>query len=39
MVSISARKNKKGVITSYTIRVYNGYDNNGKRLKFIYDKL
>lgn len=33
MVSISARKNKKGVITSYTIRVYNGYDINGKRLK------
>ncbi|MDE5855363.1 MAG: tyrosine-type recombinase/integrase [Ruminococcus sp.] len=33
MASISPRKNKKGEITSYTIRVYHGYDSNGKRLK------
>lgn len=33
MASISPRKNKKGIITSYTIRVYHGYDSNGKRLK------
>lgn len=33
MASISPRKNKKGVITSYTIRVYHGYDSNGNRLK------
>ena len=33
MATISPRKNKKGKITSYTIRVYHGYDSNGKRLK------
>jgi len=33
MATISPRRNKKGKITSYTIRVYNGYDDNGKRLK------
>lgn len=33
MATISPRKNKKGKITSYTIRVYHGFDSNGKRLK------
>lgn len=32
MASISARKNKNGVITSYYIRVFRGYDSNGKRI-------
>ena len=33
MPSITPRKNKNGEITSYTIRVYHGYDDKGKRLK------
>lgn len=33
MSNITPRKNKNGEITSYTIRVYHGYDSNGKRLK------
>ena len=33
MANITPRKNKNGEITSYTIRVYHGYDNKGKRLK------
>lgn len=33
MAAITPRKNKNGNITSYTIRVYRGYDSNGKRLK------
>ncbi len=33
MANITPRKNKKGEITSYTIRVYHGYDSKGKRLK------
>lgn len=33
MANITPRKNKNGEITSYTIRVYHGYDSNGKRLK------
>lgn len=33
MANITPRKNKDGVITSYTIRVYHGYDKTGKRLK------
>lgn len=33
MPNIIPRKNKNGEITSYTIRVYHGYDSNGKRLK------
>lgn len=33
MANITPRKNKDGVITSYTIRVYHGYDKDGKRLK------
>ncbi len=33
MVNITPRKNKNGEITSYTIRVYHGYDSKGKRLK------
>lgn len=33
MANITPRKNKNGVITSYTIRVYHGYDGAGKRLK------
>lgn len=33
MANIRPRKNKNGVITSYTIRVYHGYDGTGKRLK------
>ena len=33
MANISARKNKKGEIISYRIRVSRGYDSNGKHLK------
>lgn len=33
MPNIPSRKNKNGEIKSYTIRVYHGYDSNGKRLK------
>ena len=33
MPSITPRKNKDGEIISYTIRVYHGYDSQGKRLK------
>ncbi len=33
MPNITPRKNKNGEITSYTIRVYHGYDGAGKRLK------
>lgn len=33
MANITPRKNKNGVITSYTIRVYRGYDKKGNRLK------
>lgn len=33
MASITARRNKKGEITSYTIRAYHGYSGQGKRLK------
>ena len=33
MPNITPRKNKNGEITSYTIRVYHGYDSSGKRLK------
>ena len=33
MANITPRRNKDGVITSYTIRVYHGYDGAGKRLK------
>lgn len=33
MASINERKDKNGKITSYTIRVYRGYDSNGNRLK------
>jgi len=33
MASITNRKNKDGEIISYTIRVYQGYDKGGKRLK------
>lgn len=33
MPNITPRKNKNGEITSYTIRVYHGYDKQGKRLK------
>jgi len=33
MPTITPRKNKNGEITSYTIRVYHGYDGSGKRLK------
>lgn len=33
MANITPRKNKSGAITSYTIRVYHGYDGSGKRLK------
>ena len=32
-MTISPRKNKDGEITSYTIRVYRGYDRYGNRLK------
>ena len=33
MPTITPRKNKDGNIISYTIRVYHGYDSQGKRLK------
>jgi len=33
MASINPRVNKDGKITSYTIRVYNGYNREGNRLK------
>lgn len=33
MAAITPRKNKNGNITSYTIRVYRGYDSSGNRLK------
>lgn len=33
MANILKHKNKDGVITSYTIRVYHGYDEAGKRLR------
>lgn len=33
MANITPRINKNGEITSYTIRVYHGYDSKGKRLK------
>ncbi len=33
MASINPRKNNKGEITSYTLRVYQGYDSKGKRVK------
>lgn len=33
MPNITPRVNKNGEITSYTIRVYHGYDSKGKRLK------
>ena len=33
MPNITPRRNKQGEITSYTIRVYHGYDSEGKRLK------
>lgn len=33
MPTITPRKNKDGEIISYTIRVYHGYDSQGKRLK------
>lgn len=33
MASIEPRKNKDGIITSYTIRVNRGKDENGKKLK------
>ena len=33
MANITPRKNKNGEITSYTIRVYHGYDSEGNRLK------
>lgn len=33
MANITPRKNKNGEITSYTIRVYHGYNSEGKRLK------
>lgn len=33
MANITPRRNKNGEITSYTIRVYHGYDSKGKRLK------
>lgn len=33
MPTITPRKNKNGEITSYTIRVYRGYDQSGNRLK------
>lgn len=33
MPTITPRKNKDGDIISYTIRVYHGYDGQGKRLK------
>lgn len=33
MANITPRRDKNGNITSYTIRVYHGYDSSGKRLK------
>ncbi len=33
MANITPRRDKSGNITSYTIRVYHGYNSNGKRLK------
>ena len=33
MANITPRRDKNGNITSFTIRVYHGYDSNGKRLK------
>ena len=39
MANITPRKNKNGEITSYTIRVYHGYDGEGKRLKTLYNEL
>ncbi len=33
MANITPRINKDGVITSYTIRVYQGYDSKGNRIK------
>ena len=33
MPTITPRKNKDGEVISYTIRVYHGYDGQGKRLK------
>lgn len=33
MANIAPRRNKNGEITSYTIRVYHGYDSEGNRLK------
>ncbi|MCM1335186.1 MAG: tyrosine-type recombinase/integrase [Bacteroides sp.] len=33
MATITPRKNKNGEITSFTIRVYRGYDKSGNRLK------
>lgn len=33
MASITPRKDKSGAVISYIIRVYNGYDSSGKRLK------
>lgn len=33
MANIIPRRDKNGNITSYTIRVYHGYDSSGKRLK------
>lgn len=32
MAYIEKRKNKKGEVTAYRIRVYNGYDVNGKQM-------
>lgn len=33
MANITPRRDKNGNVTSYTIRVYHGYDSSGKRLK------
>lgn len=33
MANVTPRRDKNGNITSYTIRVYHGYDSSGKRLK------
>lgn len=33
MASITPRKNKDGIITSYTIKVHRGRDESGKQLK------
>jgi len=32
MAYIEKRKNKKGELTAYRFRVYNGYDVNGKQM-------